>query len=357
MVAEDPRPTRFRLVKFGRRPLLAVPQAGRRLRLAGLGCYPAHTWKKQIVRACLRAGAHCGLERCLGAKVESPLAEVAAQALAEWQAWVRWQLGDRGLEPVYVWPADPARGRVYVHWLDSDGRKAAFAKLALDASNADLILNEQHALEQLNRMAALQVRVPRVLAAGELQGLAFLVVESLPPHARITDWAKDPPLESLIQDYAGPPHRMSFADLQRAPWWSRFCHLGWRDRGFAEAVRAAAADGLDVCRAHGDLNQTNVLRTGGEVWLLDWEQSSDTAPCLTDPVCVATDRLWPLTRRDAGKALQAFLNAMWRGQTSEHHQRVLLALAFLCAAEFPPAMLLAANWPSQMHNGLQAGHP
>ena len=52
---------KFHIIKLGSRPLLAVPVGVPQLRGAAIGCYPAHTWKKRLVRVILGGLAGVGL--------------------------------------------------------------------------------------------------------------------------------------------------------------------------------------------------------------------------------------------------------------------------------------------------------
>lgn len=343
-------PLGFQVVNVGARPLLAIPRGAPHIRAAAVRCYPGHTWKKRVVRALLRVAIFSGIDRVMWRDSAAPLEGLPAEEVESWIAEVRRQLARPDAQPVFVWPADAARGRVYGYWLDREARVAAFSKVALDRQNSDLIQNEQRALETLAGLRLQASRVPRVLATGRLRGFAYLIVETAPGDARITHWEQDPSIAEQVREYAGAVRTMQFSDVEPMSWWQRFTEA-YRDHpALVETVQRAAADGVDTCRVHGDLNQTNILRTAAGVWLLDWERSCESGPCLTDTVCVEVDRLWPRTRQDAAGSLAEFLKTMWTGQSQEQRKRVLLALAFLCAAEFTPAIALLREWAPQFPN-------
>lgn len=332
------------MVKAGPRPLLAIPKGSPMVRNAAAACYPAHTWRKRVVRSAIRAAMGCGLGGAIWPRSSEPVESLTAAELDSWVVEVRRRLGNATLTPAIVWPADATRGRVYVYWLARDGRVAAFSKLALDRKNSDLILNEQHALEALAAMHLQKSGVPRALAAGRLREHCYLVVETAPSGARITQWQEDAPIAENVAEYAGAIRTLPLAEVERMAWWGRYESFCTPHPEMLREVREAARDGVEVCRVHGDLNQTNILRTGGKVWLLDWERSSDAGPCMTDAVCMDVDRLWPVTKHDAGEGLAAFKRATWEGKDAAHRSRVLLGLAFLCAADFTPALSIACQW-------------
>jgi aminoglycoside phosphotransferase (APT) family kinase protein len=107
-------------------------------------------------------------------------------------------------------------------------------------------------------------------------------------------------------------------------------------------VNVAVDQGIEVCLAHGDLNCTNVLKIASddEVWLLDWEQSDHSAPILTDPVCVAVDKLWLANAEDTSGNLQKFKDTFIYENDPEKRTQIILALAYLAAAGFPPALTM-----------------
>ena len=107
-------------------------------------------------------------------------------------------------------------------------------------------------------------------------------------------------------------------------------------------INAAVDHGIEVCLAHGDLNCTNVLlsKTNDQVWLLDWEQSDANAPILTDQVCMAVDKLWLANAQDASGNLNKFRDTFRYEDDSKKRGQIIMALAYLSAAGFPPALAM-----------------
>ncbi len=333
------------LVRVGARPLLAFPCAPENDLFAALRCYPTHTRKRKWVRLAMQVMAATMVGRLLWKRVAAPVPAIDASALDAWLGMVSDRLEVFPLQPVFVWPATAGRGRVYVHLLGSTGEPIAFAKLALDESNSALLKNEKNVLERVAMRPSRKVRVPIVLDAGILQGYSYLVVGCAPRTARMKNWTNDPAVEAIVREYAGRTWHMPPAAVERLSWWKQFLGRVTPDSELARAAREAAAQGVDVCRVHGDLNKTNVLRVDDEVWLLDWERSCETGPYLTDLICAEADRLWPLAARDACAAFDRFRGKHWDNRQPNYRHSVLLALAFLHAAEFTPATVLLKQWP------------
>src|SRR5580704_7087376 len=94
---------------------------------------------------------------------------------------------------------------------------------------------------------------------------------------------------------------------------------------------------MEACRVHGDLNRTNVFRCRERYWIVDWEQSCKQGPKLTDTICADIDCRWPQTKLDPVSSLGAFAQAQFTEGDTQKFRNVVLALAFLFAADFPPA--------------------
>jgi hypothetical protein len=341
----------FQVVRVGVRPLIALPCGSARVRHAAIRCYPSHSWKKVLVRFAISAVISSGLSRVLWKHSLLALDGPANGAFGPWLSAVRAGLGNPDLEPVVVWPARFSRGRIYVHLLDRQGIARAFAKLALDRENSELIGNEMRALNRLHSLKAKRSKVPRILCSVSFSGRASLIVESIPVDARITDWARDPSVNDCICEYSGETQTVPLGEILKLRWWRELQRTSGPIPAFAALVQEAAAGAVEVCQVHGDLNRTNVLRAGDAVWLLDWEQSCEMGPCLTDLICIDVDRRWQASSRDPATSFASFLKAEWEGRSPEHQRRVILALAFLYAASFPPASVLVQQWDQTLRKG------
>jgi hypothetical protein len=316
------------------------------VKMAATRCYPAHTAKKRMIRRILGACVAARVDR-VWPSTATPVPTISADALDEWLSRITSLLGVNRVHPVVVWPANPSRGRIYLHVLDEHGDKLAFVKVALDERNSHLIENEHRALAALAPMHLHLTRVPRILDSGDFDGKTWLAVEPTSDAVRFADWQSGLDLDQNVREFAGPVRFEPFNGLQEHQWWCQFWSL--RDEvpaPFADQVQQAAEGGADVRRVHGDLNQTNIVQEASVLWILDWEQSSEAGPAMTDFVCIDVDKRWPVTKRDAAASLREFLRVQFHSRAPAHQKDVLLALAFLVAARFTPAIALIRNWPT-----------
>ena len=339
---------KFHVVKLGSRPLLAVPEGGAGLWQAAIDCYPAHTSKKRLVRKVLHGLARLGLIRWIFTARKLSLPGVGD---VDFEAWLSLQcakLSEVELQAVLVWPADPLRGRVYIYLLNKKGEKVGFCKLGLDAKNNALIERERRALEYLKSMELTLSRIPKLLAHGyldeKMNGGAYLVVETTPTSTRNIDWQSDASIEANIAEYAGSSRRIERAEVESLAWWQKLQKALAEKGAFMQEVNSAVDDGIDVCLAHGDLNCTNVLRNGNEVWLLDWEQSDKNAPFMTDQVCVVVDKLWLADSQDASGNLKKFREHFSYENDPKKCAQIIMALAYLSSVGFTPATTIIDSW-------------
>lgn len=338
---------KFHVVKLGSRPLLAVPAGVPALWRVAIDCYPAHTRKKRLVRRALHGLALIGIIRWIFPARKLSLPGVGNVDFEGWIATLCDELDEVELQPVLVWPADPGRGRLYVHLLSAKGDKAGFGKLGLNQRNNELIERERKALKSLATMRLTLSRIPRLLASDKLNQVVYLVVEAIPEHARASDWQSDASIEVNIAEYGGPVRVIDRAEVESLPWWPAVRAVIAERTSSIDDVNASLNEGLDVCFAHGDLNCTNVLRDGDDVWLLDWEQSDHNAPALTDQVCVAVDKLWLANSEDMTGNLQKFRDTFPYENNPKLRTQVITALAYLSAAGFPPALaMIDAMYPN-----------
>ena len=341
---------KFHLIKLGSRPLLAVPCGKHSLWGAAIDCYPAHTGKKRLVRKVLHGLAGVGLIRWAFSARELSLPGVGDVDFEAWVALLCEQLHLVELQPVLVWPADPLRGRVYMYLLNKKGEKVGFCKLGLDAKNDALIKRERQALEHLQSMELKLSRVPNLLAHGNLNGEmvdgAYLVVEMTPADTRNIDWQSDAAIEANIAEYAGSGRMIERIEIESLGWWPNVTRQFAGHSVLMDEIIAAVDRGIEVCLAHGDLNCTNVLlsKTNDEVWLLDWEQSDHSAPILTDQVCMVVDKLWLANAQDASGNLKKFRDTFTYENDAKKRGQIIMALAYLSAAGFPPALAMIEEW-------------
>lgn len=296
----------------------------------------------------MKSAVAVGMDGFISRTTANPIEATYNFDLAAWLAHVTGVLecSRRGdpchlLHAVIVWPPQHDRGRVYVHLLDETGRAVGFAKISFDETNNRSLDNEARTLNTLHGLNLQRSHTPRVLHHGHFEEHTFLVLEPIPEHAQS---ARLSPTEllALAEEYAGPSRRISRDELESLDWWQRWREIAHHTPAFAEAVEAAVADGLHVCRVHGDLGPENAILVKGQPWLFDWEHASELGPTMTDRICTWFAPNHRLITRRPDEAARSFA-ADFLAPGTPARDEALTALGYLCAVRHGSAARLVAN--------------
>jgi hypothetical protein len=329
----------YRLFRVGNRPLLAFPAGPRAGRLRSAGLLRADTPARRLLRAILTTIVYCGADRLLfrpaadaglrlpDLDLDSLLQEASAHVRAE-ELWA-----------VLMWPPDPARGRIYVLLTAPDGLEA-FVKVGFSPFDAARLENETHMLRALGEMDDRPFHVPEVLfARRENESLCWLAIKALAESAGLRSRKEaNEPGEVLRFLAEHSPAGVGDRPAADCPW-----YRGYQvDPGGSGRVREVlgAAPSFRTGWAHGDLGPGNMLVTGKDTWLIDWENASFCAPHLTDRVCywlsLRQRRILRNPARYAGELARAFSE---RAETD-----VVAALAFLDRRHNRSAGAILEHW-------------
>ncbi|MDF1712692.1 MAG: hypothetical protein P1U90_10675 [Akkermansiaceae bacterium] len=335
---------RFHSMRIGKRSLMEVPEANTAIRLAAVACYPGHTLKKRLLRRAIRLGFRSGILPRISPARSFSLPVMSASCFENWMSHVEGGLDESAIYPVMIWPGDPGRGRVYFYFLDREGTALAFGKLALDEVNGQKIRNEASVLGRFGEKEPRSFRVPKLLAEGKWDGLDYLITACVPKSAQAVHLSEETGMESVVRELNSDGCR----ETNEPPsWWQPVLDACCHQPAFETAVRNAGESGWKLCRVHGDLNRTNLLRDGEELWLIDWEQSCPDGPRLVDEVCLEIDRWWNLSRSHDDDDREACLNRLFAGKEQENRSEMILALAFLHSVHFSPATALVEVWKEE----------
>jgi hypothetical protein len=202
---------------------------------------------------------------------------------------------------------------------DRAGRALGYAKVADRAAAVGLVRGEAEALRAVGDRAWRVLDVPRVLHAGDWEGMALLVMSALatpptqrpsrrrrPPLAAMEELARSAdagtaPLaatpafracEALAATLAATPAATPAAATAAG---TTSAALGAAVERFRAALAAAALrhgeDPVRVGAWHGDLTPWNLARRGRRVQLWDWERYATGAPVGFDRVHFAVNTL------------------------------------------------------------------
>ena len=178
-------------------------------------------------------------------------------------------LGETNLR-LSVW-LPPERDRAVICGASPSGRVAGFAKIAFSASARARLAREGRALTQAADLSRL-LAAPRLLHAGEIDGVDAIVLTSADGRMGLAPWRLDRRRVRALASLVREDRHRAFAELlppetpDREPWASLVGRAEealapWRDRE------------LPVAFAHGDFTPWNVLNRGNGVVAVDWEDA------------------------------------------------------------------------------------
>jgi len=228
---------RFQALEIGGKPLAAVPSGSEFWKL-----FPATSPKRRLIRDVMRALSAIGVDRlvCSGRELHGEL--ISIEEIEELLSRLTEQCGGERPDYLLSWPAQIERQRIYLVFRAPSGKTAGVIKIGTGEFNRRQLSNEADVLQRLAGKD-LSFSVPSFLFSSELD-----------------------------------ENRMALA-LGNFPCQSR---------------RVRAPDAVEFGRqvieelagfSHGDLGAANMLRFDrGRLFVLDWENASEQAPRLTDPV-------------------------------------------------------------------------
>ena len=324
---------------------MATPEQPRQLRRVALGLLHPVSRRRRIYQRVLGLAMRLGIDGLLAQRVDDPLDDPGIDNLLRELGSI---LNQPDLEAAVFWPPETSRGRVYLHLFDRRQRACSpvgFAKVSLDDVNDRRLNHEAMVLAELSRHPSNALHVPAVLARGEVAGHQVVVTEPLPPDAQPISARLSAFPAACVRAFAGEAKSIRAEELPALSWWPAYRqHLNGRGDAFDTQLRALAAGGVAVRRAHGDFGPSNIFETTGGLWVLDWEESAADAPMLADEI---TFDLGVNARRIAGDpvgALREFADRRLRTADDARRAEILMALAFRAAVGPRDARSFIQHW-------------
>lgn len=276
------------------------------------------------------------------------LTRVLGFNLDQWIEEVSETLREPDLLPVLIWPPEPSRKRIYVHLLNADGNALGFAKIAFDSKSNRQLQRECETLQVLNESNHRKFYVPSVIAHNLFGNNYYLIVEVVPETAKTYRASNIGFPLGAVKEYSGTVRDFSYGQIKESNWYKKFCRLLDGSSCFMAGLSAISdKERVKLCRIHGDLGPSNLLQVDGRLWIIDWEESCDKGPYLTDFVCfhLALNRKRVMTKPH--RVLDQMISEFSYGPHCAKLIDIMMALTFLHGANFTLATMLLAIWPKK----------
>jgi glycosyltransferase involved in cell wall biosynthesis len=334
----------YYLYHYRDKPVVALPVVNDRLRRAGVCRYPIYSFKRRIFRRVLQAAIFFRIDRFWSRR--GPLSEkfVGDLDFSRFVAHLCQGLQKSDLFPVIHRPPQENRARFYIHLLDQTGKPVAFVKVAQDEFNNGQLAREAKALARYHENAHAKFKVPALMGQGEFARHRYIILEPLPPGTSAAP-LKWPALRSHFDQIANSTVVLDSREIRATEWWNRYEKV--RDTlsdDFNNECDEFAAGELPVCRVHGDLGVNNLARAGGDLWVIDWEESSDIGPRRTDEVgyYISVHQKWIF--RNPRAAARHFHRTFLRDATESDRSQIIAAMAFLVSTGRDAALEIVRVW-------------
>ena len=329
----------YLVFSFRGQDVISVPADSVELTRAGIELYVPSSWRRALYKAAMRLAHWVRAEGALATRSSTPVRSHPEFDFALWLGQVREAIAVGDARAVVRFPSQPHRGRFYVYLVSKRGEPLAFVKVSLDAENDRRLATEAEAIREMMQQPPRTFRVPRLLDVGSFESHLYLITEAIPCEARAarSRWAPIP--QRCKNEIAERSSRIRV--VKDLSWWDKFVKESQGVRSLAAEVARESDRQIQVCRAHGDFKNTNIIVAGDQVWIVDWEDSSPDAPVGCDEISFFLgSRVRAITSnpRAVAAALGRRLSVEWDGRDAA------LAMAFLCTTGNEAHMLCAQHW-------------
>lgn len=300
----------YLIVPHARQPRLILPRHGRAAAAAVAGFNPDRSPRAAAVSGMLRGALRSG---AAGSFLPDRLAVTRdGMSLGDYLTKI---FGPDILLSIMLGPPR-ANAKPIVQVLTSSGGILGYVKVGVTDLARRLIRAETQALTTLATAPRRIISIPRVVHAGQWQGMEILVLSPLlaagrPQRKRSGELLQAAAVE--VFRIAGTQH----STLRDSPYWRRLTGrlraLGERGRGFAELAervesRAGSAS-IVLGSWHGDWTRTNATVRGSSVLAWDWERFEAGVPAGFDVLHYRLHQAINTERTEPAAAVRATFGA------------------------------------------------
>ena len=188
------------------------------------------------------------------------------------------------LIPAFYFPRQNIRHKAGVLLMRDDGMPLGFGRIAYDIESQKGLEQELSALTWLQQNKWKCFNSPSILGKGSHGKMTYLVETYVPPGTRQIRTGISYIENNLLAELCEKSKKRQ--RITNMVWFnkSRPCSKIW-NQIFTLIQELEPSDGYTMCAVHGDYTPWNMRKAkDGIMWLFDWEDFSDCAPKLVDPL-------------------------------------------------------------------------
>ena len=150
-----------------------------------------------------------------------------------------------------------------------------------------------------------------------------------------------------IKELSGDHRMADKSEIESFHWWKVFCRIAIEVFPFfLEKLRnlIELEDQLPVCRVHGDLGAPNLAQEKDQLWIFDWEESTENGPILTDEIVYELSVNTKNYRRKPKQEWIRFFDRYLRDTLPLKQRDIMAALAFRHSFAPGTSQMYIENW-------------
>jgi hypothetical protein len=273
--------------------------------------------------------------------------------------WIEERRAELSMPALYAaifWPPQPGRGRVHLCLFGHDAELRAFAKIAFDDADKEGVYAEQKALLEMAEQNTVQSSSPKLMSAGSFGACEYLVAEPIPRGiVPFPANASAFPLE-VVRELSGTQRSVAPCDFPSLTWWEDFeSYFDKHAPNFYKVLNDGMADGVVVCRIHGDLCAENIGRCGDKLWIYDWERSRADGPVFYDEITFCFGCVRGRIYKNGSTVLRDLLAHFMADEIPEHRFGVMLSLGMMASERSAVPCEIVRLWDEHLGSSAPAG--
>lgn len=334
---------KYILFRINGKVVFSIPCAPSAIRKNAFKYFQGMTYKRKLFRIGVRFLTKFNLEKMIAHDSTTPVPMHSNFDFDGWLKKVEEVVGLGELKAIVSFPSQDSRKRFYVHLFSEDAQNIAFAKISLDSVNDIFLLNEYTNIKELCT-DNYSFKVPRIMSTDIYQSHRYILFEAMPYQAKKINSTWDETAKNFSMELK--KNTVNRKTLNEMSWVHNFQkEISSKDsKRFFEKIKIKNNELLEVCFAHGDMQNSNICYFNDEVWLFDWESACSDAPVMTDEISFYLGTVQRKVVESPSIVFTELKRMFLAGKDEKTVINVGLAIAYLCTMGRQDAKTMISNW-------------